>query len=97
MPCYTPEPTKRELMSWHEEEALRICNKAIPHRIRVLTRKDGPKAVRLLCEWCGDHTAKEIAQVGATYWYKAHQKYDLQQSGLSKLTTAEIDALGLNE
>jgi len=94
MPCYTPEPTQRELHDWHETKAKSILLDIDKHRYAGLS---GPAAVRILCEWCNNHYNAEIEKVGAKYWYQDHIKYDLRQSGLAKLTKEEKDALGLGD
>lgn len=91
MPCYTPPMTHGELRSMHEEGAKRICRKI------GITFTSGPHAVRRLCAWCRDHTKQRIEAAGARWWYADHEKYDLRESGLAKLTSAEIKALGLRD
>lgn len=93
MPCYTPEPTRREMNEWHELSAIRIVRESLPY---YKTYK-GPEAVRILCDWCKNHTPLEIKKINAQYWYEDHKKYDLRQSGLAKLTKEEVRALGLDD
>ena len=91
MPCYDPPLTRRDLRDSHEWEAKRKLKNIGIHNI------SGPAAVQHLCDWCTHATDAQIRKAEAHYWWRDHQKYDLQQSGLAKLTEAEKKALGLND
>ena len=91
MPCYDPPMTNRELRELHERYAESILRDL---HIRFTS---GPNAVRVLCEWCNKSTIPIIKAAHAQYWYEDHKKFDLQRSGLAKLTAAEKKALGLKD
>lgn len=91
MPCYEPPLTNKEIREMHESYAIRILSSV------GRSCKNGPDAVKLLCDICRHSNSAEIKAIGAEWWWKDHQRHDLRQSGLAKLTEAEQKALGVGD